>query len=140
VNWTNDRGGSGVANGTTSWAIASIPLVNGTNVITVIALDAAGNTGIDTLTVVYSGTTTTPSPSTVILSVGEAARQRTARLSWTGASWSSVDVYRNGVRVMNTDNDGSTADRVDRAGTYSYRICAPGSTSACSNTASVTIR
>ena len=47
-------GGSGVASGTTSWAMANIPLQTGTNVITVTAVDAAGNRGTDTLTVTRS--------------------------------------------------------------------------------------
>jgi hypothetical protein len=60
VTWANDRGGSGVASGTTSWTMSSIPLVSGSNIITVTARDAAGNTGIDTLTVTYSPPPTSP--------------------------------------------------------------------------------
>jgi hypothetical protein len=48
-----------------------------------------------------------------------------------------VDVYRNGVLVTNTANDGSHTDPVWSTGTYTYSICAPGSTTNCSNTASV---
>lgn len=55
VTWTNNRGGSGTAAGTTNWSISGITLQTGTNVITVTARDAAGNTGTDTLTVTYSG-------------------------------------------------------------------------------------
>ena len=51
VTWTNDRGGSGTASGTSSWTIASVALSSGTNVITVTARDGAGNTGTDVLTV-----------------------------------------------------------------------------------------
>jgi hypothetical protein len=66
--------------------------------------------------------------------------RRTARLRWTGATWSSVDVYRNGTKVKNTANDGSTWNEVPRRGTYYYKICAPGSTAVCSNTASIYLR
>jgi hypothetical protein len=52
VSWVNSAGGSGIAAGTTSWS-ANIPLVPGTNVITVTASDAAGNTARATLTVTY---------------------------------------------------------------------------------------
>ena len=51
IAWTNDRGGSGAAVGTTSWTASDIPLQLGANVITVTATDAAGNTASDALTV-----------------------------------------------------------------------------------------
>jgi hypothetical protein len=41
VSWSNDRGGSGVATGTTSWSVTGITLQSGANVITVTARDAA---------------------------------------------------------------------------------------------------
>jgi hypothetical protein len=53
VSWTNDRGGSGSASGTTSWSAGSIGLKTGTNVITVTARDAAGNQSSKALTVTY---------------------------------------------------------------------------------------
>ena len=70
VTWSNDRGGSGTASGTTNWNISGISLQSGTNVITVTAKDAANNTGTDTLTVTYgsSGDTTPPSIRTVEVS------------------------------------------------------------------------
>ncbi len=67
VTWVNNRGGSGTAAGTTAWTAAGIPLQSGTNVVTVTAHDAAGNTGTDTITVTYTppagAFTVTPSPS-----------------------------------------------------------------------------
>jgi hypothetical protein len=53
VSWTNDRGGSGTASGTTNWS-TSVTLQNGVNVLTVTARDAAGNTRTDSLTVTAS--------------------------------------------------------------------------------------
>jgi hypothetical protein len=139
VSWSNDRGGSGIAGGTTSWSAAGIPLQSGTNVITVVALDAAGNAGADTLTVTYTATTSpAPEPSTVLLSAWlRGSRWKTVNLSWTKTSWRSVDVYRNGVRIGTTRNDGFTTDSVRRSGTYNYKVCAGGSTTACSNIATV---
>src|SRR5207344_2070623 len=52
VQWASNRGGSGVATGTTNWSAAAIPLQAGTNILTVTARDAAGNVGTATLTVV----------------------------------------------------------------------------------------
>jgi hypothetical protein len=54
VTWANDRGGSGTATGTTSWTAGGIALQGGTNILTVTARDAAGNTGTKTLTVTFT--------------------------------------------------------------------------------------
>src|SRR5262249_23633621 len=51
VTWANSQGGSGPATGTTNWTTTGIPLRRGTNVLTVTAQDAAGNTVTATLTV-----------------------------------------------------------------------------------------
>jgi hypothetical protein len=58
VNWVNDRGGSGVATGTTSWSVTGITLQSGANVITVTARDAANNTRTASLTVTYTAADT----------------------------------------------------------------------------------
>jgi len=63
VTWVNSLGGSGVASGTTSWSIASIPLQVGTNVITVTAVDSSGNRATDSLSVTRSSTTSSGSTS-----------------------------------------------------------------------------
>lgn len=57
VTWTNSRGGSGTAAGTTNWTASSIALQPGTNGLTVTAQDAAGNTKTASLTVTLSDTT-----------------------------------------------------------------------------------
>jgi len=51
VMWENNRGGNGVAQGTSPWTAIDIPLQLGANVITVTATDTAGATGTDTITV-----------------------------------------------------------------------------------------
>ncbi len=67
VLWSNDRGGSGFASGTTSWAINALALQPGINVLTVTSRDAVGNSGSDILTVTYNVPDTTK-PSISILS------------------------------------------------------------------------
>jgi len=62
VTWVNDRGGSGTATGTTSWSASGIVLQSGSNVLTLTARDAAGNTASDTLTVTFTGFTFTDDP------------------------------------------------------------------------------
>jgi hypothetical protein len=54
VTWSNDKGGSGTASGTTYWSVSSISLTSGDNKITVTAKDNAGNTSTDTITVTYN--------------------------------------------------------------------------------------
>jgi hypothetical protein len=51
VQWSTSNGDSGVASGTTSW-MAAVPLLRGTNVISVKAFDAAGNSAWRSITVV----------------------------------------------------------------------------------------
>ena len=51
VKWTNSTGGAGTASGTVSWS-ASVPLLVGTNMVTIRAYDAAGNSSWRAVTVV----------------------------------------------------------------------------------------
>ena len=51
VKWTTSTGGAGLATGTTTWS-AVIPLLVGTNTVTVLAYDAAGNSTWRAITVV----------------------------------------------------------------------------------------
>ncbi len=51
VKWTTSTGNSGTASGTSAWS-ATVPLLVGTNTITVRAYDAAGNSGWRSVTVV----------------------------------------------------------------------------------------
>ena len=137
VRWVSDRGGSGVASGTTSWSASGIPLLSGSNVITVTAVDAAGNAGTDSLTVTYTVTTPPPTTVTLVANPRRGDKWRSTKLTWSNAPWPSVDVYRNGMLLTNTPNDGSYTDPIWNKGTYTYKICAVGSTTSCSNTATV---
>jgi len=63
VTWSNNRGGSGSASGTTNWSASNISLLTGQNIITVTARDAAANTGTDSITVTYALPTTSTTSS-----------------------------------------------------------------------------
>jgi hypothetical protein len=52
VTWSNSTGGSGNASGTGQWSIADIPLLVGTNMVTVNAYNAAGASAWRSVTVV----------------------------------------------------------------------------------------
>jgi len=73
VIWSSNRGGSGTAQGSLSWTIASIPLSTGDNVITITASDSKQNQVMRSLTVMReqpvapSGPDSTP-PSVSIVS------------------------------------------------------------------------
>ncbi|MBI1765195.1 MAG: hypothetical protein HYR56_27600 [Acidobacteria bacterium] len=54
VRWSNDRGGSGAAAGTTNWLITGIGLQPGLNNLTVTAWDVSGNTASAQLAVTYT--------------------------------------------------------------------------------------
>lgn len=65
VTWANAAtGGNGSATGTTSWT-ASVPLASGSNLITITAYDAAGNSGSATITITYTPSTGDITPPTV---------------------------------------------------------------------------
>ena len=61
-----------------------------------------------------------------------------ADLTWTGATSGTVDVYRNGVIITTTPNDGAHTDNIGAKGsaTYIYKVCNAG-TSTCSNDSTV---
>ena len=111
---------------------------------------ASDNTGssegwrVDTTNIVwchFSGTPTpTPTPEPITLSAAgrKVGEINTVRLIWSGASSANIDVYRNGVLIVTTANDGSYIDSTGQTGRarYTYRVCEAG-TSTCSNDARV---
>jgi hypothetical protein len=54
----------------------------------------------------------------------------TIDLTWSGAPGSTVDLYRNGVKLANTANDGTYRDVITVSGTgaTTYKVCGTGST------------
>jgi hypothetical protein len=58
-------------------------------------------------------------------------------LAWSGATGTTVDIYRNGSRLVTTTNDGNHSDNKLANGSWSYRVCLAGSTSVCSASASI---
>jgi hypothetical protein len=101
VSWANSRGGGGNATGTTNWSATGIALQTGSNVLTVTARDAAGNTSTATLTVTrtisdtvaptiaITSPTTSPSFSTNTASLGIAGTAAdtvgVTQVTWTNS-------------------------------------------------------
>ena len=101
VSWSNNRGGSGTATGTTSWSVSGITLQSGSNVITVTALDAAGNSGTNTLTVTYNAPDTT-NPAVTITGPTSASTHATSATPLTVSGTASDNV---GVTQVTWAND-----------------------------------
>jgi hypothetical protein len=93
VTWTNDRGGSGTATGTTAWSVSAITLQSGANVLTVTARDAAGNTSTDTLTVTYNAPdTTAPTTSITVPTSAATYTTTTSTVNMSGTATDAVGV------------------------------------------------
>jgi hypothetical protein len=84
--------------------------------------------------------TSTPTPGQITLTARgyKVHGRQTVDLSWTGATSSNVDVYRNGVLTVTTLNDGFYTDSPGGRShaTYTYQVCNAGSQT-CSNQATV---
>jgi hypothetical protein len=61
-----------------------------------------------------------------------------ANLTWSVASGSNVDVYRNSTKITTTTDDGTHTDNIGTkgSGTYTYKVCVAG-TATCSNNSTV---
>lgn len=84
VFWSNDRGGSGAASGTTDWTISNITLIPGANVITVTAQDIDGNRTSDAITVTYQ----VPDTTAPIVQIGSPAAVESFKTSDSSISLS----------------------------------------------------
>jgi len=100
----------------------------GTYSVTLIVTDDALGQGTVTQSVAVSN---------IVLSA--AARKvggnRFVDLTWSGAGGANVDVYRDGVLIVTTANDGAYTDSVGHA-TFVYKVCEQG-TQVCSANVSV---
>lgn len=110
-------------------------LSDGTHVITASATDSGGLAGSDSITITVVGGG--GDGINLIVVLRKVKNLRYADLSWTGANSENVNVYRNGIPLVTTDNDGSYTDGpLGKISPVTYQVCEPG-TSRCSN--SVTI-
>lgn len=120
------------------WSWNTTSASDGGHSLTARASDAAGNTSTSSAVDV---TVSNGSSSGITLSATgyKVKGQAKADLSWSGATSTNVDVYRNGGLITTTANDGAYTDNINVSGggTYTYKVCEAGTTS-CSNEASVT--
>ena len=104
VAWSNSRGGSGTATGTTSWSVAGIALAEGENVITVTVSDEAGNASTGVLMVVYT-IPVVPDTQGPVLQVNEPTtggfsfiRQTSIKISGTASDNSGIKEIKWSIR------------------------------------------
>lgn len=109
VTWVNSRGGSGTMSGTSSWTVPSIALQSGSNVLTVTASDAAGNTSSDALTVTVTTPADTTAPAVTIRSPATAATFKTTATTVTLGGTASDNVGVTQVSWVNNRGGGGTA-------------------------------
>src|SRR5574340_1196554 len=128
-NWTDDSG-DGIHE----------PLLDVTGFHPVLIATGGGETPTPTNTPVPTDTPTPPPPGQITLTV--VARQvktnKYADLSWSGAVYANVDVYRNGAFIITTPNDGAYTDKPPKTTTSAtYKVCETGTT-VCSSVVTVT--
>ncbi len=107
----------------------------GTYTVSLTATDDGGATD----TAAQSVTVSAPSTGITLSATAYKVRGlQKADLTWSGATSANVDVYRNGVVITTTANDGFHTDNINirGGGSYTYKVCEAG-TSTCSNEATV---
>lgn len=106
-------------------------LALGRHIVYVRGSDASGQFG--PVSAVFLNIGDAPPPA-ITLSLSATQRFRNVywvSLAWSGAASASVDIYRDGTRITTTANDGAHRESRQR-GTYRYRVCEAGATTACS--------
>jgi subtilisin family serine protease len=125
------------SDGSDGWSASwdTTTYADGGYAVDAVATDTAGQTASDSVSVTVDnsgGGTTDP----INLSV-DAYKVRGAQyadLTWSGATSTDVDVYRDGAVVVTTANDGAYTDSTGQkgGGSATYQVCEAGTTT-CSN-------
>jgi hypothetical protein len=136
MTWTSSLDGTIGSGGSFNRALSA-----GTHVVTASVRDSGGLSGSRQVTITVAAATAPASSTTtptLTASSHKVKGSKRADLRWSGLTSTSVDVYRNGIKVVATGNDGAYLDVIDvkRGGSYVYKVCATG-TATCSNQASV---
>lgn len=109
----------------------STALSDGTHVITASVTDSSGAVGSDSVTITVGGG---GGDFTLTVMAYKVKGTKYADLSWTGAASTNVDVYRDGVLIITTPNNGAYTDGSlgKGGGSATYQVCEAGA-STCSN-------
>ena len=130
LSWTSNLDGP-IGSG----ASFSDVLSDGTHTITASVTDSGNNTSDNSITITVGG-----SEGGITLSVvGYKVRgKKHGDLTWSDASSTDVDIYRDGNVVATTANDGAYTDNTGQngGGSTTWKVCEPG-TGTCSNSVTV---
>ena len=113
-----------------SFSIATLSV--GTHTITASVTDDGGLTGSDSTTVVVAAS----GGITLSVRAYKVKNTKYADLTWSGAASTTVDVYRNGIKVATTPNDGAYTDKPGKLSAATYKVCEAG-VATCSNSVTV---
>jgi hypothetical protein len=102
VSWEGEGGASGTADGTLTWSIADLPLIEGDNTLTVTGTNADGDTGSTQMRVVY--TPGVPFESGLTLSQDVAFLDTPAEIS--ASLWLSAEDTPDTVELASVDSSG----------------------------------
>ncbi|MFO8036565.1 MAG: S8 family serine peptidase [Anaerolineales bacterium] len=113
--------------------------VDGGHTVEAVATDSAGQTASDSISVTVDNSGGTTYPISLSVSTNKVRGWQYADLTWSGATSTDVDVYRDGSVVATTANDGFYTDETGQRGGGSaiYQVCEAG-TSTCSNEVTAT--
>jgi subtilisin len=129
--WTSSLGGP-IGTGGSFSAVLS----DGTHTVMATATDSDGATGSASITITVGG----GGGGGITLSVlaYKVRGDKYADLSWSGATSTNVDIYRDGALITTTANDGAHTDGPlgKGGGSATYQVCEAG-TSTCSNSVTV---
>jgi PKD repeat protein len=125
TSWSWNFGDGGTSNAQNP----SHTFASGTWTVSLTATNASGS-DVETKTGYITVTEPPTGGITLDVSLYKVKGTRNADLTWSGATSASVDVFRNGAKVMTTANDGAYTDGIPGkgGGSFTYRICEAGTT------------
>ncbi len=112
---------------------------DGDHTVSATATDSAGQTASDSVSVTVDNSGGTIDPIDLSVNAYKVRGWQYADLTWSGATSTNVDVYRDGDVVATTANDGEYTDQTGQrgGGSATYQVCEAG-TSTCSNEVTAT--
>ncbi|MDX1614015.1 MAG: S8 family serine peptidase [Candidatus Promineifilaceae bacterium] len=107
---------------------------DGGHTVEAVATDSAGQTASDSVSVTVDNSGGTTYPIDLSVNAYKVRGTQHADLTWSGATSTNVDVYRDGSVVATTANDGAYTDITGQkgGGSATYQVCEAGTTT-CSN-------